>query len=47
MGSCKNCRHLINILDDERITCEAHKKSLDNSVVSDSRQPSQRVSMDD
>lgn len=29
MGSCKNCRHLINILDEERITCEAHKFSIE------------------
>lgn len=29
MSSCKNCRHLINILDEERITCEAHKFSVE------------------
>lgn len=29
MGSCKNCRHLIDILDKERITCEAHKFSVE------------------
>lgn len=25
MSSCKNCRHLIDILDEERIACEAHR----------------------
>ncbi len=29
MSSCKNCRHLIVILDEERIVCEAHKFSVE------------------
>lgn len=29
MSSCKNCRHLIDILDEERIICEAHKFSVE------------------
>lgn len=29
MSLCKNCRHLIDILDEERITCEAHKFSIE------------------
>lgn len=29
MSTCKNCRHLIDILDEERITCEAHKFSVE------------------
>jgi len=29
MSSCKNCRHLIDILDEERIVCEAHRFSVE------------------
>lgn len=29
MSSCKNCRHLIDILEEERILCEAHKFSVE------------------
>jgi hypothetical protein len=29
MSLCKNCRHLIDILGEERITCEAHKFSVE------------------
>ena len=29
MSSCKKCRHLIDILDEERIICEAHKFSVE------------------
>lgn len=29
MSLCKNCRHLIDILDKERIVCEAHKFSVE------------------
>lgn len=29
MSTCKNCRHLIDILDEERIVCEAHKFSVE------------------
>lgn len=29
MSSCKNCRHLIDILDEERILCEAHRFSVE------------------
>lgn len=28
MSSCKNCRHLISVIDEERITCEAHRFSV-------------------
>ena len=29
MSLCKNCRHLINIIDEERIVCEAHRFSVE------------------
>lgn len=29
MNLCKNCRHLIDILDEERVICEAHKFSVE------------------
>ncbi|MBC5745800.1 hypothetical protein FMM74_020115 [Lachnospiraceae bacterium MD308] len=29
MSSCKNCRHLISVIDEERITCEAHRYSVE------------------
>ena len=29
MSSCINCRHLINVVDGDRINCEAHRFSVE------------------
>ncbi len=31
MSSCMNCRHLISVIDKERITCEAHRFSVESN----------------